>query len=52
MQLRIHLGHIFRKYEVVCAEQTTPESMSEKEFLTIRPKAGKRDLYFRKGKDR
>ncbi len=50
MQLRIHLGHIFRKYEVVCAEQTTPESMSHVEFFTIRPKSGKCDLFFHERK--
>ncbi|KIW88480.1 uncharacterized protein Z519_11049 [Cladophialophora bantiana CBS 173.52] len=50
MQLRIHLGHIFRMYEVVCAPQTTPEAMSHVEFFTIRPKNGKCDLYFRKRK--
>ncbi len=48
MQLRIHLGHIFRKYKVTPAPNTTAESMRHVEFFTIRPKAGKCDLYFHK----
>lgn len=52
MQHRIHLGHIFGTYEVVCAPQTTPESMPHGEFFTIRPTARKCDLYFRKRKSR
>ncbi|KAK4949912.1 hypothetical protein LTR10_011754 [Elasticomyces elasticus] len=51
MQLRIHLGHIFRAYEVVCPPQTTPDSMAHVEFFTIRPKSGACDLYFRKRKE-
>ena len=47
MQLRIHLGHIFRRFAVSCAEDTTPASMEHVEFFTIRPRSGKCDLYFR-----
>ncbi|KAF9884699.1 hypothetical protein FE257_001328 [Aspergillus nanangensis] len=47
MQLRIHLGHIFRKYSVHCAEDTTRASMRHVEFFAIRPKSGTCNLYFR-----
>lgn len=48
MQLRIHLGHIFRRYLVTPAPWTTPDSMSHVEFFVIRPKSGRCDLYFHK----
>lgn len=46
MQLRIHLGHIFRRYQVTHGPQTTSESMKHTEFFTIRPQSGKCELYF------
>lgn len=48
MQLRLHLGHIFRRFNVTTAPHTTPESMEHVEIFTIRPKAGKCDLLFDK----
>lgn len=46
MQLRIHLGHIFRRYKVTAPPQTTKESMEHVEFFAVRPKGMKCMLNF------
>jgi hypothetical protein len=48
LELRLHIGTILRKYEVVAPPQTTRESLKMEEYFFLTPTSHKIDLLFKR----
>ena len=48
LELRLHIGTILRKYEVIAPPHTTRESLKMEEYFFLTPTSHKIDLLFKR----